>query len=186
MPLEQAVSGTQNQVTQPTPDAASVSTADWKTYQNKGYGFEVKYPNEYSVKESKEKNYWYVTAYLTNGYENIPELMNISIENITQKSDTFEKIIDLQKQGAVSNEREYGNGYKVDLKFDYVNIDGIRSLKVSWAWNKVPPGMAAVKDSTSYFLYHNDKLYSLAILGLERSERRSLSNQILSTFKFLN
>src|SRR3989338_746829 len=187
--LEQKITDLQNQITQSQSASEAegeVDTLNWKTYQNEEYGFMVKYPNEYSVKEINEKNYWYVATYLTEGYENIPKLMNVSVENITQKLDSFVKIMDLQKQGAVSNEKAYGNGYKVDLKFDYISIDGIRSLRADWVWNKIPSGMAAVKESTSYFLYHNDKLYSVAILGLERPDRETLPNQILSTFKFLD
>jgi hypothetical protein len=43
----------------PEPIPTADSYTNWKTYTNKEYGFELKYPEEMSVEEKKEKEVWF-------------------------------------------------------------------------------------------------------------------------------
>ena len=43
----------------PTPTATPDPTADWKTYRNEEYGFEVKYPNEWMLIPNEEREHYF-------------------------------------------------------------------------------------------------------------------------------
>lgn len=76
--------------------ASRTDTSDWKTYRNEQYGFEVKYPNAWEVKDDSysRNNQRYPLVHITGpdrldfgDYENVPVhyLIQISIEPISQK-----------------------------------------------------------------------------------------------------
>lgn len=189
-------------------------TANWKIYRNKDYGFEVKYPEDYLVKEEKiahgleeEQPLEYILSYR---YEKPVWLLNtVRI---------YSSLTEFPPKGAEIEINIFNNANNLTVKqwLDYINkgveqgliyegravvdrepvsVVGIESIKgVYGCCGKCVEGI---------FISKGDKIYNLGIEGVagffpdyvgyygysEKDEcyfgDKSIFNQMLSTFRFL-
>lgn len=186
---------TQPETNQPIV-AISDETADWKTYTNDQYGFEMKYPENWFSYESEGMEV--ISTFSKESYEkynfSAPDgqklgesygLIWINFPNkpLEQFLLLVEKSIDIQKQS--SSPYRIANNITEDL-----NIDGLKGYRIYY-------------DGKSFFRFENGEksvniVYLLAgkenenIIRMEGGFRGSKSDeyarifdQMLSTFKFI-
>ncbi len=181
----------------------STGMADWKTYRNDEYGFEVKYPSEYEAGINEnvplDDLVFDLTFIHSNGY------------NFQIRKTDYKNIDDWYlnwRKGFKEGPQEYESGVSINPSIDYVEnmeINGLPAKKV------VIKGMPYV-DTDIYFLKNH--LHSFSYMGVagrsgdinekygdilyywERDDYKKeieqlrqkdlfLFNQILSTFKFI-
>jgi hypothetical protein len=148
------------------PTSATDPTANWKTYENKQYGFSFKYPQQFITKietDGGNMGWWSVTVIkiVDNSYE--------SIFGITDRGGVNTNYQDWYKQ-------HYANYKNFDLavkKQRIGNIDVFAFLEPGMGDGDFSYGISS-PDNKTYFIYTTPN----------RIETDPLFNQILSTFKF--
>lgn len=160
-----------------------LDTSDWKTYRNKKYGYELKYPKDW--------------------------IINTSVAGrITLNSSHNEKL-----RREISNGSLYGEGYLEDIIFSYYNslsdepenksnnlgattleefikkdpmISSSKKLDFSDGeeWSVIRGGFGAYY---TIFYIHNGHFYQVMFGNREKeSDLSEVENKILSTFKFVS
>src|SRR3989344_5237748 len=144
----------------PMPTVSPTPTADWKTYRNEQYGFEFRYPSDWTFKE--DNGSWF-------------DLVSISRPLYGDDS--------VKIDFAASNQK-LGVGPSVG-KSEWLDTVG----GVTWRvirFNDGVPGQNRPYDSASYEVeLKGDKLYNIVISPMDMLETDSV-DQILSTFKFID
>ncbi len=155
------------------PSAQTDETADWKTYTNDEYGFEIKYPNSWYFKEVEKgivDGGIYFSPYPpdekdeTGGIAFTSEALNISANNLAEKSSLLEYV------------KNYLN-LSVATKFEIENIkvDGADGIKVRITCDGVGCG------NPHWFVMKEEKVY---IFNSGLSDKIDVFEKIISTFKF--
>lgn len=148
----------------PTPTSTPDETADWKTYTNEEYGFEVKYPDSWII---DEKTYNTVKPLYVLSLSNKQKFKTGRIE-IDIQSTTYPSILSWAKEA-------HGPHGLQEVKVGKEEILGQQFIEKK----KIFTG-----------LLKNNFLYQIILFGEieepKKSEIETVYNQILSTFKFLD
>ena len=132
-------------------------TADWQTYTNKEYGFEIKYPKDYYANIEEKKGVWGVSV-----------LMRIAIDQ-EKISDYITPLISIH---AVDKNFILGTRDWKDFKIGGIN----GSISYTWKGSKLELCEIVFKSKTNQNFYITTKYNPL---------EDKITNQILSTFKFI-
>jgi len=161
----------------PTADlpAKDSSTEGWKTYENKDYGYEYKYPNTWQSSENTPSGADWVSmqssSVFTKGAKYDHAVINGSYFNVG-----IEKLKD---QTAQSLKAKIQIDYP-DAEITTININGVNSIKGILP-QRDDRGRAADDERIVYIPNNADSIYSVVL----RSENDYTDlDQILSTFKF--
>lgn len=133
-------------------------TADWKTYRNDLYGYEFKYPSDWTLADGKDIgisdmfNYVRIRKSLKNN-----EYAEISFDSSKEKLDSSGQLVST------------------------TTLDGVEWTNTRF--NDGAPGQQAPHDSIFMQTTMNGRNYSISIYPEPIDE---LSNKILSTFKFID
>ena len=151
----------QNTIQNP-PTAQTVdTTADWKTYSNAQYGFEFKYPSDWSVRDDSNGDPNPQTKFST---------IRIS-KNLTDADVSYAEFTSsLTRDTGIENLKNPG----LDI-----SVGGI-----AWHTNHDMTGLGATHDSLLLNTSYQNKFYEIGLYPYEETGGSSTLNQILSTFKF--
>jgi len=135
---------------------AENETADWKTYKNEKYGFEIKYPKNWQIESISKES----AVFSPLGEDSSAE----SSKRIT---------IEIKSQGWVEEQTSLGMlEDKKEIIIGVGNYSGIEALNL---------GMLAYR---SIILKQNSVVYDISTS--ENNPEMSIFNQMLSTFRFLD
>jgi hypothetical protein len=155
------------------PAEKSDETADWKTYKNEEYGFEVKYPNNWYAEPEDLAD---LSAKLSIIFGNYPIKESSGRKDYTSVNFVVEETPALDEY--LNEMKKYG------AKIEETNIASNKAYKTTATGKEVYLG-DNLNPSISITTIHNNYMYGLLILyPNEISEK--VFNQIVSTFRFLD
>jgi hypothetical protein len=150
----------------------SDETADWKTYTNEQYGFEMKYPSDWSpieITDSLQRQHLY--HFQTPDGEIV---FNVGQESYTA---SLEEYINSTKNTLLNAE---GGNYIVSEKKE-ITVDGRKAIEIPNRGNNYEEVLIFVKnDNSIYEIVFTTKSNRDDVLILAE-----VLNQMLSTFKFI-
>jgi len=150
-------------------------TANWKTYRNEEFGYEIKYPKEWKVIENP-----YPGCEITGC-----DVIRGSVSSLT---------IHREKRNSMSLQEFYqmtSRNFRGNRKFD-ISIDGHPAIKEEFdfsQYNIRPDDTKSVWGLVNYYILKDEYIYTLEggiAQSADEQEYRRIFNQVLSTFKFIN
>ena len=168
-----------------TPTVSStpttVSTADWKTYTNKDFGFSFKYPNDWNLTENKPSTINNTIVSVTKTVKKdghmgmIPGEVGITFYTST-KSATELRANDTNNQA----DSLIKNVSKSEIKLGSTNI-------LVSSWDNMTTDDGGPFHVKSYYSVTNPTLFTNIVFPIKGSDGLSeISDQILSTFQFID
>lgn len=148
-------------------------TADWQTYRNEEYGFEIKYPKNWGIKEQY----------------NIEEGAAIAFDIIGEKtieSEAYPLTIEIQKQTILRDkavEEWLRSKEDVDFKIDVIGTQAVNNKTATI----VKADLALIGIEYGAILVSDGYVYSIYVSGAQdfaKDTERALY-KMLSTFKFI-
>jgi len=140
----------------PSPSAVADETKDWQTYKNEQYGFEVRYPGDWTLAQNNTVSKDEEISMLKNG----SVAFHVSISQAKTTLDDW------------TNKLKTETSSKENLIFN-----GLPAVKM--VFNDFP----GAPNTESYYFIKNNNLYSLSFTVPAVVDTLT-ENQILSTFKF--
>lgn len=141
-------------------DKAENSIANWKTYTNKEYGFEIKYPSNWTIDEQSYKD------------NNLGTIVSGSIDFIDENSIKNANIMIISEQDINKLIPIWFSGVEI-VKQEDKKINDINYRKVYFE--------KKAEERTEFLTEKNGKIYEIKNI---LTETENIFNQILSTFKF--
>ena len=150
------------------PEPSADETANWKTYRNEEYGFEIKYPNDWYIYANNSSDVFIQSTKEESGGIPGPHINAFEIE---AKSITLNTTLLQAIQGRVDEIKKAG----INFTQENIKIGGKDGLKIKTVCEGVGCGAPEwFVINGNYFYYFNSNLgYS------------NIFDQILSTFRFL-
>lgn len=141
-------------------------TANWKTYRNEEYGFEVRYPEKWMIRLASQT---FVS----------PRQISFVIENPENKNEVVQLIVNQDPQ--ISNQ-----GFDKNVSFVNKTLGGISAREYRFPHPGEDVAVPQPGPHTGLWAEKNNQIYVLVFFDVsEIQEMQGIYNQILSTFKFI-
>jgi len=152
----------------PTPDL----TANWKTHTNIDYGYSIKYPEDWFIKESGNPQEAFIEinspTYISMGDKGVIFWISAEKEPNTPIRKWFDKVV-ARDPSTIK-----------DLKIEPVLLSDINALKITDLGPGIDQGVAKT------YCLNNDKIYGIWFeSNTAKPEELEYANLMLSTFRFL-
>ena len=148
--------------------SGEIDTANWKTYRNDKCGYNIKYPEDWTIEFSGSG----LIAQLTNVFLNGPDSSNV-YEQVTI-------FCEKNESGKTLNDFRAPSGFVFEVK-DYI-LDNVTSLeRLVWSGDGATTQIIAFKGRYLYDI----SFYENQTSGPRTDKTAQLIGQILSTFKFI-
>ncbi|MEJ0021348.1 MAG: hypothetical protein WDN47_02060 [Candidatus Doudnabacteria bacterium] len=132
-----AVQPAQNQQTQ-QPAPSTVSMADWQTYTNAQYGFQIMYPSNYSVSKNVVSMFGSTQApAFSSAYSTMDFLLNKNFANIPNKTKVngitaYESpVVTASPTGGISYEVTFQSSTGAAIEVRFITFDGKNNDKIA-------------------------------------------------------
>jgi len=164
-----------------------LNTSSWQTYRNEEFGFEVKYPEEYAIKDRKE-SYYKNSEIIFGFYMNQGSAVISNMDIVVYKRDNKEMLLEDYLKDSLGVE---------NLQFfETINPNNIKAVKITNQKNEF--GLATNILCRSYcflnenylfdFSFHQnwiDSEKSKSYYDIDAEHHTQLADDIFSTFKFI-
>lgn len=169
-----------------TPTPASLDISNWQTYTNEQYGFELKYPKEWSLTNNPFNNFEGINSVISltspDTLKEIEKPIKPDSRGETASDDIFINYYSSLKDYAdidVKNLDEFINEDSSITKIGEVTIGGVKAVDIWSGGEGAHYAILIEKDTHLYEIFFSNDWKGRE--GLTDTE-----NQILYTFKFLN
>lgn len=154
---------------------SNFDTSGWKTYRHEKYGFELRYPNDWHLKENNGCNYDLSVVSLSSP-ETQQEVRKECPDDISIY--WYQSIVNVPENrlGATTLE-DFIRNNKMISKIGPTELGGIPATEVSWVGNGTYYAILAMKDSNLYEIFFAQADNKSAVTNIEW--------KILSTFQFI-
>jgi len=162
------------------PTEIKDETANWKTYRNEEHGFEVKYPENWTIKEETKQNVGSIKEnYRLDIFhpENITEAdvwgnIAVGFYVLEDNKKFFDQQLDLMKR-------------QLDLTTEEITINGVKGFKGT-AYQKADKA-ESMYVSQLFWDKENQGVFRISVWTIDSDKKtyQEQANLILSTFKFL-
>ncbi|MBU4338960.1 hypothetical protein KKB43_02600 [Patescibacteria group bacterium] len=148
--------------------------SDWKTYRNEEYGFEVKYPEIFTVATTKSY-YGYERGFPEIKFDALVEFHQARYSNIDFMIDIDASEKSMQELEKIYDRSSSSLSYFLNSKKEIL-INNHKSIE--YRWGMLEGGIGEI----TILLSHNSK--TIIVSTPDLSDTAEMFNQILSSFKF--